>query len=135
MAETRKKSVLNDLKNSGSTASYATEPKETVSKSEIPPTGVGGWFRSSLQRDRLPNLGIPPTEVGGLFRSNLLRRRHVETQVSFVRARPRLVSEAGSEQSTNFRWWDSRTRFTVGSRLDLNHPPTPVGGIWEFHSV
>jgi len=21
--------------------------------SEIPPTGVGGWFRSSLQRDRL----------------------------------------------------------------------------------
>jgi hypothetical protein len=44
----------------------------------------------------------------------------------------RFVSEAGSEPSThsrNSRGWDSKTRFVVASRLDLNHPPTPVGGI------
>ena len=44
----------------------------------------------------------------------------------------RFVSEAGSEQSTNFRWWDSRTRSVLACRLDLNHPPTSVGGIPEF---
>src|SRR5438034_5739561 len=44
----------------------------------------------------------------------------------------RFGSEAGSEQSTNFRWWDSRTRSVPACRLDLNHPPTSVGGIPEF---
>jgi hypothetical protein len=67
----------------------------------------------------------------------------------------RFISEAGSEQSTNFRWWDSRTRFVLAcrldlnasinsrwwdfknsvtgfSRLDLNDPLTPVRGICEF---
>ncbi len=43
----------------------------------------------------------------------------------------RFVSEAGSERSTNFRWWDLRTRLLLACRLDLNHPPTPVGGISE----
>jgi hypothetical protein len=47
----------------------------------------------------------------------------------------RFGSKAGSEQSTNFRWWDSRTRCVVAGRLDLNHPPTPVGGISEFLTV
>ena len=54
---------------------------------------------------------------------------------SFLKAFGRFVSEAGSEQSTNFRWWDSRTRFVLTCRLDLNHPSTSVGGIWEFHTV
>ena len=90
-------------------------------------------FRSSLQkRQAAENFGIPPTEVGGWFRSNLFTQKAHETQVSFVCARPRLVSEAGSEQSTNCRWWDSRTRFALVYRLDLNHPPTSVGGIPEF---
>jgi hypothetical protein len=48
----------------------------------------------------------------------------------------RFVPEAGSEQSTNFRWWDSRTQFVFPCRLDLNHTPTPVGGISESsHSL
>ena len=47
----------------------------------------------------------------------------------------RLVSEAGSEQSTNCRWWDSRTRFVLACRLDLNHPPTSVGGITWWHEI
>jgi hypothetical protein len=37
----------------------------------IPPTAVGGSFRSSLQVQRQGRLGIPPTAVGGSFRSNL----------------------------------------------------------------
>src|SRR6185295_18545747 len=60
---------------------------------EIPPTGVGGWFRSSLQKSDWYAKEIPPTAVGGLFRSDLL----------FALLR---------------RW-----------RLDLNNPPTAVGGI------
>jgi hypothetical protein len=50
---------------------------------------------------------------------------------SLLNALGRFVSEAGSEQSTNFRWWDSRARSVLACRLDLNHPPTPVGGISE----
>jgi hypothetical protein len=39
-------------------------------------------------------------------------------------ARPAFVSEAGSEQSTNFRWWDSTNRYKTvreaGSELSTN---------------
>ena len=44
----------------------------------------------------------------------------------------RLVSEARSEQSTNFRWWNSRIRSGPLGRLDLKNPPTSVGGIFLF---
>jgi hypothetical protein len=55
---------------------------------------------------------------------------------SLLTALGRFVSKAGSEQSTHSRGWDSRTRFVLACRLDLNHPPTPVGGISEFsHSL
>ncbi len=40
--------------------------------------------------------------------------------------------KAGSEQSTNFRWWDSQISKASVCRLDLNNPPTPVGGIPEL---
>ena len=52
-----------------------------------------------------------------------------ETKIAFECAGTTLFSEAGSEQSTNFRWWDSSARFVLACRLDLNYPPTPVGGI------
>ena len=84
----------------------------------------------------LLNIRIPPTEVGGWFRSNLLV--HIEVPVklnSFLNALGRFVSEAGSEQSTNFRWWDSRTRLRAACRSDLNYPPTPWVGfqhLWSF---
>jgi len=51
---------------------------------------------------------------------------------SFLNALGRSALEAGSEQSTNFRWWDSRSRFVLTCRLDLNNPPTSVGGIQEL---
>jgi hypothetical protein len=39
----------------------------------------------------------------------------------------------GSEQSTNFRWWDlASSQWFIQSRDDLNHPPTAVGGICIF---
>jgi hypothetical protein len=40
--------------------------------------------------------------------------------------------QVGSEPSTNFRWWDLQILSGRLCRLDLNHPPTPVGGISEF---
>ncbi len=36
--------------------------------------------------------------------------------------------KVGSEQSTNSRWWDSQISKASLCRLDLNNPPTPVGG-------
>ena len=81
----------------------------------------------------LLNLRIPPTEVGGSFRSNLFVQVEALLKLSWLSdALGSFVSEARSEQSTNFRWWDSRTRDVLAFRLDLNHPPTPVGGISEF---
>ncbi len=41
------------------------------------------------------------------------------------------LSKVGFEQSTNFRWWDSQISKASVCRLDLNNPPTPVGGIPE----
>jgi hypothetical protein len=40
------------------------------------------------------------------------------------------VSKVGLEPSTNCRWWDSGEKHP-SCRLDLNHPPTAVGGIEE----
>jgi|SRR5258705_11979862 len=41
--------------------------------------------------------------------------------------------ERGSEQSTNFRWWDlASSQWFFHGREDLKHPPTAVGGIWTF---
>src|ERR1700737_5653851 len=78
---------------------------------------------------KIPN--HPPTEVGGWFRSGLQRWA------------------AESTNPTNGSWWivqiqppkqsgpsafKSKFSFMAlhcGRRLDLNHPPTPVGGIWS----
>ncbi len=43
-----------------------------------------------------------------------------------------LRKQVGSEQSTNSRWWIPKFRRLSICRLDLNHPPTPVGGILAF---
>src|SRR5258705_5525491 len=105
--------------------------------SEIPPTEVGGMFRSNLPRRWLRNLGIPPTAVGGWFRSNL----------------PRWASKLGNP--TNGSWWMVQIQPTemglrnlgipptavggwfsrfVSKRQDLNNPPTAVGGIYRSAS-
>jgi hypothetical protein len=81
----------------------------------------------------LLDLRIPPTEVDGLFRSSLCVNVEDPMKLnSLLKALGRFVPEAGSEQSTNFRWWDSRIRLPPDCRPDLNHPPTPVGGILTF---
>jgi hypothetical protein len=104
-------------------------------------------------KERLLNLGIPPTAVGGLFRSNLQGtafefRNPTNGSWWIVQVQPvrlaegtetenrsiwpaRFGSEAGSEPSTNSRWWDSETLVTAVFRRDLKNPPTPVGGISE----
>ena len=46
------------------------------------------------------------------------------------------ATKAGLEQSTNCRWWDFKILFgSFLGRLDLNNPPTAVGGIsLVFHT-
>ncbi len=51
---------------------------------------------------------------------------------SLLNALGRFVSEAGSEQSTNFPLVGFKNSVRGRIRLDLNHPPTLVGGISEF---
>src|SRR6266850_961183 len=101
------------------------------------PTHGSGWI-VQIQPTNLgfEDLRIPPTEVGGWFRSYLLVYSKAHEMKSFLNALCRAASEAGSEPSTNFRWWDSRSRFVIACRRDLNHPPTSVGGIQEYsHSL
>ncbi len=57
-----------------------------------------------------------------------------KAELALWNAPGRFRSEAGSEQSTNCRWWNSRTRAPTLCRLDLNHPPTAVGGISTFEA-
>ena len=57
------------------------------------------------------------------FRSSL-RSRYFEVIIG--------RRKLGSEQSTNFRWGDSPISKASVCRLDLNTPPTPVGGIPEL---
>jgi hypothetical protein len=45
------------------------------------------------------------------------------------------LNKVGLEQSTNCRWWDSSLARRLVCRLDLNHPPTSVGGILAQASI
>jgi hypothetical protein len=124
--------------------------KGTKKRLRIPPTAVGGWFKSSLHAEaRREPLRIPPTAVGGWFKSSLhskARRNVSESHPLAVggwfksslhsKARrnvfesPANPIRKGLERSTHCRGWDSE-RFLRASacRLHLNHPPTAVGGI------
>src|SRR5438445_2215828 len=77
----------------------------------IPPTEVGGlFFRSSLQRDRLPKFTNPTNGSWWIVQIQPVHVESHETVVPFISARPALFC-----------------------RPDLNNPPTSVGGInWEL---
>ena len=112
-------------------SSTTTTTRRLSENSEIPPTGVGGWFRSDLQMGPL-NFTNPTNGSWWMVQIQPVRPHRGRMKLkSLLNALGHFVSEAGSEQSTNFRWWDSRTRCVLACRLDLNHPPTPVGGISE----
>src|SRR3984893_18710881 len=72
---------------------------------------------------------IPPTEVGGWFRSNL----NASTHRVLESHQRKLVdcSDPASEtkRPSTFKSVFSFTTLLCGRRLDLNHPPTSVGGI------
>ena len=76
-------------------------------------------------------LRIPPTAVGGLFKPNLQKRMMTQNPTDgsrwIVQVQP-THAEAGLEQSTDCRRWDSGASHFL-CRLDLNNPPTAVGGI------
>src|SRR5437762_11655931 len=81
------------------------------------------------ERDFCKNSGIPPTEVGGWFRSNL----HAGTDRVLESHQRKLVdcSDPASEPKCRnvFESDFSSMRLLCGRRLDLNDPPTSVGGI------
>src|SRR6266480_304141 len=121
--------------------------------SEIPPTRVDGLFRSNLQRrasriceshQRKLVDGSDPSYRGELSESanptngswwivQILpfRPRTIphDDSLSALNESRLIYPKAGSEPSTNFRWWDLRTLSIHACRWDLNHPPTSVGGI------
>src|ERR1700730_8687742 len=75
---------------------------------------------------------IPPTEVGGWFRSNL----HASTHRVLESHQRKLVdcSDPASEtkRPSTFKSVFSFTTLLCRRTLDLNNPPTSVGGISEL---
>src|SRR5262245_64217756 len=60
---------------SGEVSDPAYRNRRSRSLSRIPPTAVGGSFRSSLLQQTISlSPQIPPTAVGGSFRSSLLQQ-------------------------------------------------------------
>src|SRR5258705_299340 len=82
---------------------------------QIPPTAVGRSFKSYLQKKELACLPqIPPTAVGGSFKSCLQKKE--------LACLPQIPP-------TPRGWYSKRSPDAFLCRLDLNDPPTPVGGI------
>src|SRR5712675_735006 len=80
----------------------------------IPPTAVGGLFRSNLRDASADPVGIPPTAVGGLFRSNLR-----DASANPVGTPPTAV---GGLFRSNLR---------DASADPVGTPPTAVGGLFR----
>jgi hypothetical protein len=102
----------------------------------IPPTAVGGLFRSFLERGTGGMLLIPPTAVGGLFRSflQLLRsckncRNPSGTQVL---KRPRECLRKDLNNPPTAVGGISKVLSGDLYRKDLKNPPTTMGGILDF---
>jgi hypothetical protein len=58
--------IPNDpLAKTGPTNRDVSQQTRWISSLRIPPTGVGGWFKSFLQQTHKSPPAIPPTVVGG----------------------------------------------------------------------
>jgi len=93
----------------------------------IPPTAVGGWFRSSLgtqQRKRLRN----PTN-GSWW---MVQVRTIYVVRGEQALGTRTMNSLDLNEPPTTRWWDSGILVDDYGRKDLNHPPTTVGGILTF---
>jgi hypothetical protein len=76
---------------------------------------------------------IPPTAVGGLFRSLLLTHEERAIVVELSAILLIRLDRKDLNKSTNCRWWDlQHLKDGILCRKDLNHPPTTVGGISTF---
>ena len=97
-------------------------------KMKSPPTGVGGLSKSNLRKRGTGSIEIPPTAVGGLFRSN---RRKVATDFSLkpTSSSWRIVQIPSLHKASEIK--RIHGNFWLTNRLDLNDPPTSVGGIQE----
>lgn len=79
-------------------------------KIEMPPTGVGGYFKPTYKRAITGS--IPPTAVGGGFRSNVARDcKLVSIFLCLLQA---LSVEVGLEPSTDYR-----RRYYISNSGDL----------------
>jgi hypothetical protein len=85
---------------------------------EIPPTVVGGFFRFNLLDASAHLLESHPRKVGGCFKSGPF-------PLTFEHCRRDL-------NNPPLPWVGFKNSVTAVCRLDLNLPPTAVGGIPEF---
>ena len=72
-----------------------------------PPNGSWGIVQIQPTRRNVMKNENPPNGSWGMFRSGLRSLRRRMWVKSLLNALGRFVCEAGSEQSPNFRWWDS----------------------------
>jgi len=94
----------------------------------IPPTAVGGWFKSCLHK------GAPRIPVF-LFSLPRGARREKTGEDAGPCCRPCLndpptpVGGIAGVFTQPLRWWDSKARDVLACRPRMNEPPTAVGGI------
>ena len=94
----------------GSWGIVQVQPTNNEADLLIPPTAVGGYFKSNLHEPRRPDLNDPPTAVGGI----------------------RINRDCGCRLELNdppTAVGGIRINRDCGCGLDLNDPPTAVGGI------
>ena len=90
--------------------------KDLVKTKEIPPTEVGGLFRSNLH-NVLPNLQNPTNGSWWIvqIRPPKQAAKRIQKRVQF-HVPFSVDQQVGSEQSTNFRWWDFQFNAFAGCR-------------------
>ena len=105
------------------------------SRAEIPPTAVGGMFRSGLHSG-LAEFTNPTNGSWWMVQIEPVRPYRGPMKLNLLfNALGSFVSEDGSEQSTNCPLVGFKTRFVVACRLNLKHPPTAVGGISALDEI
>jgi hypothetical protein len=90
------------------------------------PTHGSAWIvqiRPTNER-RLKTIRIPPTAVGGLFKSGLSVDCYRNCNFAQI-----VVVGIPEYPASQVFWKYQNVRMFVESRLDLNNPPTAVGGI------
>src|SRR5262245_58418623 len=104
----------------------------------IPPTAVGGCFKSNLQNRRSISRQIPPTAVGGYVQVQPTKEGlHLPANTTngswwIVQVQPTKQRQLPSANTTNGSWWMvSSPTYETGRSISRQIPPTAVGGCFK----